>query len=106
MAHCLLVRFVFFFKLDRCGDSGETFGGCKLECLASGIAWGQLGSSDGGQSGLWISATACAKIAADTCTSMLAGPADLVDKLTGRLDAISVCSILKSLPRLGVQVGA
>jgi len=45
------------------------------------------------------------RVAVDTGTSMLAGPSDLVDKLTNMLGAKEDCSNFDSLPRLGFQLG-
>merc|ERR1719162_1464979 len=45
------------------------------------------------------------QVAVDTGTSMLAGPSDLVDKLTNMLGAKTDCSNFASLPKLGFQLG-
>lgn len=45
------------------------------------------------------------RVAVDTGTSMLAGPSDLVDKLTSLLGAKDDCSNFDSLPKLGFQLG-
>merc|ERR1719253_1778178 len=45
------------------------------------------------------------KVAVDTGTSMLAGPSDLVNKLTSMINAKSDCSNYDALPKLGFQLG-
>jgi hypothetical protein len=104
----------FSFYLTDGGDSEVTFGGFRPENLASEIVWAPVtiqsywqvhcgditfnnkakGLCDGG-----------CQVAVDTGTSMLAGPSDLVDKLSEMLGAKSDCSNFDSLPYLGFQVG-
>lgn len=45
------------------------------------------------------------EVAVDTGTSMLAGPSDLVDKLSNMLNVKSDCSNFGELPKLGFQLG-
>merc|ERR1719191_1340146 len=45
------------------------------------------------------------EVAVDTGTSMLAGPSDLVDKLSSMVNAKSDCSNFDELPKLGFQIG-
>eukprot|EP00416_Gambierdiscus_australes_P013152 CAMPEP_0171148412 /NCGR_PEP_ID=MMETSP0766_2-20121228/148553_1 /TAXON_ID=439317 /ORGANISM="Gambierdiscus australes, Strain CAWD 149" /LENGTH=534 /DNA_ID=CAMNT_0011612323 /DNA_START=33 /DNA_END=1637 /DNA_ORIENTATION=- len=45
------------------------------------------------------------QVAVDTGTSMLAGPSDLVDRLSDLVGAKSDCSNFESLPKLGFQIG-
>lgn len=44
-------------------------------------------------------------MAVDTGTSMLAGPSDLVDKLSSMVNAKTDCSNFDDLPKLGFQIG-
>merc|ERR1719162_2636509 len=45
------------------------------------------------------------QVAVDTGTSMLAGPSDLVDKLTTKLGAKDDCSNFHELPNIGFKIG-
>merc|ERR1719333_5311 len=45
------------------------------------------------------------QVAVDTGTSMLAGPTDLVNKLTDMVDVKEDCSNFNALPKLGFQLG-
>jgi len=45
------------------------------------------------------------QVAVDTGTSMLAGPSDLVDKLSNMVNAKDDCSNFNELPNLGFQIG-
>lgn len=106
----------FSFYLTDDGDSELTFGGYKQENLASDVVWAkvvreswwQVAMDDitfdnkpqnlcGGEGGC--------QVAVDTGTSMLAGPTDLVDKLTSMVDVKEDCSNFNALPKLGFQLG-
>jgi len=106
----------FSFYLTDDGDSELTFGGYKQENLASDVVWSkvvreswwQVAMDDitfdnkpqnlcGGDGGC--------QVAVDTGTSMLAGPTDLVDKLTDMVNVKEDCSNFDSLPKLGFQLG-
>jgi len=106
----------FSFYLTDDGDSELTFGGYKQENLASDVVWSkvvreswwQVAMDDitfnnqpqnlcGGDGGC--------QVAVDTGTSMLAGPTDLVNKLTDMVDVKEDCSNFNSLPNLGFQLG-
>jgi len=106
----------FSFYLTDDGDSELTFGGYKEENLASDVVWSkvvreswwQVAMDDitfnnkpqnlcGGDNGC--------QVAVDTGTSMLAGPTDLVNKLTDMVDVKEDCSNFNELPKLGFQLG-
>lgn len=106
----------FSFYLTDDGDSELTFGGYKAENLASDVVWSkvvreswwQVAMDDitfdnkpqnlcGGDGGC--------QVAVDTGTSMLAGPTDLVNKLTDMVDVKEDCSNFNALPKLGFQLG-
>jgi len=106
----------FSFYLTDDGDSELTFGGYKQENLASDVVWSkvvreswwQVAMDDitfdnkpqnlcGGDGGC--------QVAVDTGTSMLAGPTDLVNKLTDMVDVKEDCSNFNALPKLGFQLG-
>jgi hypothetical protein len=102
------------FYLTDGGDSEVTFGGYRSEYVASDIVWAPVEvqswwqvamkdiTFDNAPQGL------CGKecrVAVDTGTSMLAGPSDLVDKLSSMINAKSDCSNFASLPKLGFQIG-
>mmetsp|Transcript_25122 Transcript_25122/g.74707 ORF Transcript_25122/g.74707 Transcript_25122/m.74707 type:complete len:594 (+) Transcript_25122:92-1873(+) len=105
-------QFAVFLTDD--GASEITFGGYKPENIASDIVWAnvvresywQVGVEDitfnGKDTGLCDGGC---QVAVDTGTSMLAGPSDLVDKLTGKLGAKEDCSNMASLPNLGFRIG-
>jgi hypothetical protein len=102
------------FYLTDGGDSEVTFGGYKGEYLASDIVWAPVEVQSWWQVAIsditfdnqpkGLCDGEC-RVAVDTGTSMLAGPSDLVDKLSNMVDAKSDCSNFDSLPKLGFQVG-
>jgi hypothetical protein len=102
------------FYLTDGGDSEITFGGYKSEHLASEIVWAPVEVKSWWQVAMTditfdnqpknLCDGKC-RVAVDTGTSMLAGPSDLVDKLTNMLGAKEDCSNFDSLPRLGFQLG-
>lgn len=105
----------FSFYLTDEGESEVTFGGYKSEHLASNIIWAPVELESWWQvaikditlanhpTGL-CGSNGC-KVAVDTGTSMLAGPTDLIDELSAKLDVKDDCSNFESLPRLGFQIG-
>jgi hypothetical protein len=102
------------FYLTDDGDSEVTFGGYKAEYLDSDIVWAPVKKEsywqvsidditfDNTPKGL---CNGGCEVAVDTGTSMLAGPSDLVDKLSNMVAAKSDCSNFESLPKLGFQIG-
>jgi len=102
------------FYLTDGGDSEVTFGGYKSEYLASDILWARVDVESYWQVSIdditfdnqpkKLCGGGC-NVAVDTGTSMLAGPSDLVDKLTSMLGAKEDCSNFNSLPKLGFQIG-
>eukprot|EP00747_Dinoflagellata_sp_TGD_P101949 gnl/TRDRNA2_/TRDRNA2_168513_c0_seq1.p1 gnl/TRDRNA2_/TRDRNA2_168513_c0~~gnl/TRDRNA2_/TRDRNA2_168513_c0_seq1.p1 ORF type:complete len:611 (+),score=164.89 gnl/TRDRNA2_/TRDRNA2_168513_c0_seq1:83-1915(+) len=102
------------FYLTDGGDSEVTFGGYKSEYLASDIVWAPVEVQSWWQVAVQditfnnqpknLCDGEC-RVAVDTGTSMLAGPSDLVDKLTEMIGAKDDCSNYDSLPKLGFQVG-
>jgi hypothetical protein len=102
------------FYLTDGGDSEVTFGGYKSEYLASDILWARVDLESYWQVSIDditfdnkpknLCGGGC-NVAVDTGTSMLAGPSDLVDKLTNMLGAKDDCSNFNSLPKLGFQIG-
>merc|ERR1719272_1040983 len=102
------------FYLPDGGDSEVTFGGYKSEYLASDIVWARVDLESYWQVAIdditfdnkpkSLCGGGC-NVAVDTGTSMLAGPSDLVDKLTSMLGAKEDCSNFNSLPKLGFQIG-
>jgi hypothetical protein len=102
------------FYLTDGGDSEVTFGGYKSEYLASDIVWAPVKKESYWQVSIDditfdnkpknLCPDGC-EVAVDTGTSMLAGPSDLVDKLSSLLGAKEDCSNYNSLPKLGFQIG-
>mmetsp|Transcript_84767 Transcript_84767/g.236562 ORF Transcript_84767/g.236562 Transcript_84767/m.236562 type:complete len:574 (-) Transcript_84767:141-1862(-) len=102
------------FYLTDGGDSEVTFGGYKPEYLASEIIWAPVEVQSWWQVAMKditfddqpknLCAKGC-RVAVDTGTSMLAGPSDLVDRLSKMVNAKPDCSNFASLPKLGFQLG-
>jgi hypothetical protein len=104
----------FSFYLTDDGSSEITFGGYKPESLASDIVWAPVTIQSYWQvkveditfnnkpTGLCDGAC---QVAVDTGTSMLAGPSDLVDKLSNQIGASSDCTNFATLPKLGFKIG-
>lgn len=94
-------------------NSEITFGGYRPEQVASDIVWAkvvresywQVGVDDitfnNAETGLCDGGC---QVAVDTGTSMLAGPSDLVDKLSNKLAAKDDCSNFDQLPTIGFKV--
>ena len=91
-----------------------TFGGYKPEYLASDIVWAPVKKESYWQVSIdditfdnqpkGLCSGGC-EVAVDTGTSMLAGPSDLVDRLSSMVNAKEDCSNFESLPKLGFQIG-
>jgi saccharopepsin len=104
----------FSFYLTDGGESEVTFGGYKQEYMASDIVWAPVKVESWWQVGMDdihfnnkpqnLCGDGC-EVAVDTGTSMLAGPSDLVDKLSNMLNVKSDCSNYGELPKLGFQLG-
>jgi len=111
----ILPQGMFTVFLTDDGSSEITFGGYRPEMLASDIVWApvtresywQVGvediTFDGSKTGL-CGASGC-QVAVDTGTSMLAGPTNLVDRLSNKLGARDDCSNFASLPNIGFKIG-
>lgn len=105
----------FSFYLTDEGESEVTFGGYKSEHLASGIIWAPVELESWWQVALrditldnhatGLCGSEGCKVAVDTGTSMLAGPTELIDTLSNKLNIKDDCSNFGSLPRLGFQIG-
>jgi len=103
------------FLSDSDVESSEiTFGDVKQEHMASDMFWQPVSRATGywqvqikdlainnKQQGL---CNDC-QVAVDTGTSQLAGPTDVINELSHRLDVKSDCSNYKQLPDLGFVIG-
>lgn len=104
----------FSFYLTDGGDSEVTFGGYRSEYMNSDIVWSQVKQESWWQIGMDditfnnkpqnLCDGGC-EVAVDTGTSMLAGPSDLVDKLSNLVNVKEDCSNFDQLPKLGFQMG-
>lgn len=111
-----LIKPIFsVFLSDSDKESSEiTFGDIKPEHMASEFFWVDV-TSDSGYWEVRIEDVALndklqgicedCRVAVDTGTSQLAGPTEVIDKLTTLLDVASDCSNYKSLPNLGFVIG-
>merc|ERR1719277_644699 len=105
---------LFSFYVSDDDDSEGTFGGYRAEKLASDIVWAPVKVESWWQVAIdditfnnepkGLCGGAC-QVAVDTGTSMLAGPSELVDKLTNMLNIKGDCSNFNSLPKLGFKLG-
>lgn len=99
---------------DVDGKSEITFGGVKRERMASEIIWSPVSRN----TGYWqvqvedlalnndrLHLCEDCQVAVDTGTSQLAGPSDIIEKLTEKLNLRSDCSNLSSMPDLGIVIG-
>jgi len=94
-------------------NSEITFGGYKPEQVASDVVWSKVDRESYWQVGVdditfnnaetGLCDGGC-QVAVDTGTSMLAGPSDLVEKLTNKLDAKEDCSNFHELPTIGFKI--
>jgi len=104
----------FSFFVSDGDDSEVTFGGYRSDRLASDIVWAPVERESWWQVAINditfnnkpqnLCDGKC-QVAVDTGTSMLAGPSDLVDKLTNMVNAKDDCSNFNELPNLGFKVG-
>jgi len=106
--------FAVFLSDSDLEESEVTFGGYKEEHMASELFWVDVQQS----SGYWEVeidditfdtrpqrlCRSC-KVAVDTGTSLLAGPTDVINKLSLKLDVKDDCTNYDSLPKLGFIVG-
>lgn len=106
-------QIAFYLTDDQ--DSEVTFGGFRPEYLASDILWAPVNKQSYWQVSIdditfndvpqKLCGSGC-QVAVDTGTSMLAGPSDLVDKLSDMVNAKEDCSNFAALPKLGFQIGS
>jgi len=103
------------FLSDSSSEASEiTFGGIKEQRMAGSMIW-QPVSRDTGYWQVQIqditinnkkqSLCSDCQVAVDTGTSQLAGPTDVIDMLSQRLDVKRDCSNYRALPNLGFLVG-
>lgn len=109
----MLSQSLFSVFLSDSGGSEITFGGYRAERLASDVVWApvshqsywQVAIEDitlaGSPTGL---CRGKCQVAVDTGTSMLAGPPELVQELSTRLDVRENCSNFVQLPLLGFLI--
>jgi len=104
----------FSFFVSDGQDSEVTFGGYRADRLASDIVWAPVKVESWWQVAIDditfnnAPKNLCdgqCQVAVDTGTSMLAGPSDLVDKLSNMVNAKDDCSNFDQLPTLGFQIG-
>eukprot|EP00429_Kryptoperidinium_foliaceum_P013305 CAMPEP_0176036804 /NCGR_PEP_ID=MMETSP0120_2-20121206/18229_1 /TAXON_ID=160619 /ORGANISM="Kryptoperidinium foliaceum, Strain CCMP 1326" /LENGTH=545 /DNA_ID=CAMNT_0017370191 /DNA_START=89 /DNA_END=1722 /DNA_ORIENTATION=+ len=105
---------VFSFFVSDDDDSEVTFGGYRPDRIASDIVWAPVKVESWWQVAIdditfnnepkSLCDGQC-QVAVDTGTSMLAGPSDLVDKLSNMVNAKDDCSNFNELPTLGFQIG-
>lgn len=104
------------FSFYQTDDGGEiTFGGYKSEQMASDVVWAPVTHESWWQVGMdditlnnepqGLCNGGCA-VAVDTGTSMLAGPTELVNKLSQLAAVKEDCSNFEGLPKLGFQLGS
>jgi len=112
-ANAQLPSGTFAVYLTDDSNSEITFGGYKPDQVASDIVWANVVRESYWQVGVDditfnnVETGLCGKgcqVAVDTGTSMLAGPSDLVDKLSNKLDAKDDCSNFDGLPTIGFKV--
>jgi saccharopepsin len=104
----------FSFFLDDDDGSEVTFGGYKQEHLASDIVWADVKVPSWWQVAVDditfddqpknLCAGGGCQVAVDTGTSMLAGPSDLIEKISAQVGAKDDCSNFASLPKIGFQI--
>lgn len=114
-AHVLKQSLFSVFLSDDDSERSEvSFGEVKSEHLASELFWVDVARN----SGYWevkiddiaienapLELCVDCYVAVDTGTSELAGPSDVIEQLTRRLNVMPDCSNYAELPRLGFQIG-
>lgn len=104
----------FSFYVTDNDDSEVTFGGYKSERLASDIVWAPVTVESWWQVAIDditfnnVPKNLCngqCQVAVDTGTSMLAGPSELVEKISDMVNAKDDCSNFDDLPNIGFQIG-
>jgi len=95
------------------GGSEITFGGFKSQQAASKPLWApvtrqsywQIGIDDLTFNNMKTGLCSKCQVAVDTGTSLLAGPSDVVERLSTQLDVQEDCSNFEKLPWLGFAIG-
>jgi hypothetical protein len=109
-----LPKGTFAVYLTDDANSEITFGGYKPDQIASDIVWAKVVRESYWQVGVEditlnnVASGLCnggCQVAVDTGTSMLAGPSELVEKLSDKLAAKDDCSNFDQLPSIGFKVG-
>jgi len=110
-----LPQSTFAVYLTDDGSSEITFGGYRPELIASDVVWADVTHESYWQVGVeditfdnaatGFCGSAGCQVAVDTGTSMLAGPSEMVDKLSDKLGAKDDCSNFNSLPKIGFKIG-
>jgi len=106
--------FSVYFAKGETSQSEITFGDIRQQRVSSEIIWAPINNPGYWQveiqdialneKALGLCTKRC-QIAADTGTSLLAGPTSMVDKLVRKLNVASDCSNYDSLPTLGFILG-
>lgn len=110
----MLPQGTFSFFVTDGGDSEITFGGYKPEQIASEVVWSRVTKQSYWQVGVdditlnnretkLCGEDGC-EVAVDTGTSMLAGPSDLIEKLSEKLGVKEDCSNFDALPNVGFKI--
>lgn len=102
----------FSVFLTDAGESEISFGGYKADRAASDLLWvpvthqsyWQVGINDIAFNNVKTGLCPNCQVAVDTGTSLLAGPSDVVAKLTDQLDVKEDCSNFDQLPALGFVI--
>jgi len=104
----------FSFYLTDDGNSEVTFGGFRPELLASDIVWAPIKIQSYWQVSIddiainnnarQLCKDSC-QVAVDTGTSMLAGPTDMINDLSGIVALKPDCSNYDELPTVGFMIG-
>lgn len=108
-----LARNQFAVYLTDDGDSEISFGGYKRSNTASDVFWvpvsrqsyWQIGIDDITLDSVKTGLCTSCQVAVDTGTSLLAGPSEVVQSLSDKLQIKEDCSNFASLPMLGFAIG-